>query len=150
MRTSVTTRQSDSATTPFPTFSQHLEDFLNSYPFHTTLMDRGDAWRPAVDIHESDGNLVLRAEIPGINERDIEVKLEGNVLTLKGERKPETEDRNNYYLQETFHGSFTRSFTLPETVDAEKIKADYKNGILTITIPQKPEVKPRSIPVSAG
>ena len=86
----------------------------------------------------------MRAEVPGVNEKDIELKLEGNILTLKGEKKQEhEEERNNYHRMESFYGSFTRSFTLPDTVDRDHIKADYKNGILTVTIPQKPEVRPR-------
>ena len=149
MRATSPNRQSDSTVSPFPTVSRLFEDFLNTYPFRTVAPERGDTWKPAVDILEKDGNLVIRADMPGISEKDIDLKLEGNVLTLKGERKPEPgEDRNSYYLAESFYGTFTRSFTLPQTVDAEKIKADYKNGILTVTIPQKPEVKPKTIPVS--
>jgi len=103
--------------------SRLFEDFLNTYPFRTVAPERGDTWKPAVDILEKDGNLVIRADMPGISEKDIDLKLEGNVLTLKGERKPEPgEDRNSYYLAESFYGTFTRSFTLPQTVDAEKNK----------------------------
>ena len=98
---------------------------------------------------EKDGNLVLRAEIPGVEQKDIEVQLDGNVLTLKGERKLEhQEDRNNYYRTERYSGTFARSFKLPETVDRDKIKADYRDGILTVTIPHRPELKPREIPVA--
>ena len=78
-----------------------------------------------------------------------ELKLEGNILTLKGERKMENEDeKGKYHRIESYYGSFTRSFRLPDTVDYEKINAEYKNGVLKVTIPQKPEVKPREIPVS--
>jgi HSP20 family protein len=150
MRATSPTRQSDSTAGAFPAVSRLFEDFLNTYPFRTLTYERGDTWKPAVDILEKDGNLVIRADMPGVTEKDIDLKLEGNLLTLKGERKPEPgEDRNSYYLAESFHGTFARSFTLPETVDSEKIKADYKNGILIVTIPQKPEVKPKTIPVSA-
>jgi len=104
---------------------------------------------PAVDVLEKDGNLILRAEVPGMNQKDIDLKLEGNVLTMKGEKKSSAEENDdNYRRIESCYGSFTRSFTLPETVEHDKIRADYKDGILTITIPQKPEVKPREIPVS--
>jgi HSP20 family protein len=106
---------------------------------------------PPVDILEKDGNLILRAELPGMSEKDIELKLEGNVLTLKGERKLEKEeDRQNFHRMESFYGTFSRSFTLPDTVDPDKISADYKNGILTVTVPQKPEAKARSIQVKAS
>ncbi len=133
-------------------FDRVLEDFFSDRPALPSLLEEG--WGPAVpavDILEKDGNLIVRAEMPGMNEKDIELKLEGNVLTLKGERKLDKEDSGrNYYRRESRRGSFSRSFTLPETIDAEKIKADYKNGVLTVTIPQKPEAKPRSIPVSVN
>jgi len=126
-----------------------FEDLFNDAVQASTLETR--SWSPAVDILEKDGNLVLRAELPGMNEKDIDLKLEGNVLTLKGERKFEDEqNRNNYHRVERFYGTFSRSFTLPETVDRDKIKADYKNGVLTVTIPQRPEVRPREIPVSVN
>ena len=112
-------------------------------------MEERHHWTPSVDIMEKDGNLVLRAELPGLTEKEIELKIEGNILTLKGERKMESEDeKGTYHRVESCYGSFTRSFRLPETVDSEKINAEYKNGILKVTIPQKPEVKPREIPVS--
>jgi HSP20 family protein len=102
-----------------------------------------------VDILEKDGNILLRAELPGMTEKQIELKIEGDTLTLKGERKMDSEDKSDSYRRvESFYGSFARTFRLPDTADAEKISADYKNGILTVTIPKKPEVKPREIPVS--
>jgi len=129
--------------------SPFFEDFFNDSPFRSSTFERADSWRPAVDVLEKDGNLVLRAEIPGVEQKDIEVHLDGNVLTVKGERKIEhQEDRNNYYRMERYSGTFARSFTLPETVDRDKIKADYKDGILTVTIPHRPELKPREIPVA--
>ena len=106
--------------------------------------------RPAVDILEKDGNLIMRAELPGIEEKDIELKLEGQVLTLRGERKFEKEDRReNYCRLERRYGAFSRSFALPDSADRDKIRAEYRNGVLTVTIPQKPEAKPRAIPVDA-
>jgi len=130
--------------------SSLFDDFLND-----TLMPSfpriNENWLPAVDVLEKDGNLILRAEIPGVNEKDIDLKLEGNVLTLKGEKRQESQEkRDNYHRMESYYGSFSRSFTLPESADRDQIKADYKNGILTITIPQKPEVRPREIPVAAN
>ena len=132
----------------FPTSAQLFEEFFNDFPFNSVPETR-ETWIPSVDILEKDGNLILRAELPGMTEKQIELKLEGNTLTLKGERKMEEEDnKGNYHRVESFYGSFTRSFRLPDTVDAEKINAEYKNGVLTITIPQRPEVRPREIPVS--
>ena len=131
-----------------PTVTRLFEEFFNEFPFNS-VPDTRDSWIPSVDILEKDGNLILRAELPGMTEKQIELKLEGNTLTLKGERKMENEDKkSNYHRIESYYGSFTRSFRLPDTVNPEKINAEYKNGVLTITIPQKPEVRPREIPVS--
>lgn len=133
-------------------FDRFFEDFLGDRPVLSSFLhDRTGVAVPAVDILEKDGNLVLRAELPGMNEKDIELKLEGNVLTLKGERKlEEKENGRNYHRVESFYGTFTRSFTLPDTVQPDRITADYKNGVLTVTIPQKPEAKARSIQVKAN
>jgi HSP20 family protein len=132
----------------YPTASRLFEEFFNDFPFASTP-ERNENWVPSVDILEKDGNLILRAELPGMTEKDIDVKLEGNTLTLKGERKMDKEDKkSNYHRIESFYGSFTRSFRLPDTVDYGKINAEYKNGVLTITLPQRPEVRPREIPVS--
>ena len=132
-----------------PTITRLFEDFFNDFPFSSSLPKARETWMPSVDILEKDGSFIVRAELPGMTEKDIELKLEGNTLTLKGERKMEkADDKTNYHRVESFYGSFTRSFRLPDTVDAEKISADYRNGVLTITIPQKPEVRPREIPVS--
>jgi HSP20 family protein len=106
---------------------------------------------PKVDILEKNGNLLLQVEVPGIKEKELDVKLEGNVLTLSGEKKLEKEDdRNNFHRRESYYGKFSRSFTLPETSALDKVKADYKNGVLTITVPQKEEARPREIPVKVN
>jgi len=140
----------DSPSRIFPEVSKFFEDFFSDMP-PSSASSRTEGWIPAVDVLECEGNLELRAELPGVNEKDIDLKIEGNVLTLKGERKfSDEEKKNNYHRIESFYGSFSRSFTLPDTIDTDKIKADYKNGILTVTIPQKPEVRPREIPVSVS
>ena len=132
-----------------PSTTRLFEEFFNDFPFSRPMLEGSDHWTPSVDIMEKEGNLILRAELPGLSEKQIELKLEGDTLTLKGERKMENEDKKEtYHRIESYYGSFTRSFRLPDTVDADKIHADYKNGVLTVTIPQKPEVKPREIPVS--
>ncbi len=131
----------------FPVANRLFEGFLRLSLL--LLSGRPETWNPSVDILEKDGNLVLRAELPGMTEKQIDLKLEGDTLILKGERKMESEDKKkNYHRVESFYGSFTRTFRLPETVDTDKINAEYKNGMLTVTLPQKPEVKPREIPVS--
>ena len=129
--------------------SEVFESILKDFPFSESL--RRENGLPAVDVMEKDGNLILKAELPGIEQKDIELTLEGNVLTLKGERKlDEREERSDYRRIESYYGSFSRSFSLPDTVDRDTIKADYRNGVLTVTLSQKPEMKPREIPVSAN
>jgi len=109
----------------------------------------GGNWAPAVDIFEQDGNIVLRAELPGLDPKDVDVRVENNVLTLRGERKLESEvKREDYHRVERSYGKFSRSFTLPTVVDTEKIKADYKDGVLQVSLPQREEAKPKQISIS--
>ena len=123
-----------------------FNSFFEDFPFGATF-ERQMA--PAVDILEKDGNLLIQAELPGINEKEIALKIEGNVLTLSGERKLENEEKRESYRRiERSYGSFSRAFTLPEAADRDKIKAEYKNGILTISVPLKPEARPREVPIS--
>jgi HSP20 family protein len=109
----------------------------------------GGTWAPAVDIFEHEGNLVLKAELPGIDPKDVEVHVENNVLTLRGERKFESEvKREQYHRVERAYGTFSRSFTLPNVVDTEKIKAEFKDGLLRVTLPQREEAKPKQISIA--
>lgn len=110
------------------------------------------AWVPPVDIYETDEHeVVLKAELPEMKREDISVTFENGVLTLKGERGFEQETKKeNYHLVERRHGAFSRSFTLPNTVDASRISAAYKDGILTIRLPQREEAKPKQIDVNIG
>ncbi len=107
-------------------------------------------WVPAVDIFENDKQeVVIKAELPEVKREDISVTFENNVLTLKGERKvEESTTREQFQRVERHHGSFTRAFTLPNTVDASRISASYKDGVLTITLPRREEAKPKQISVS--
>jgi HSP20 family protein len=124
-----------------------FEDLFNDWAVRSSSAG-GDNWKPPVDILEKNGDLILRAEVPGIDEKAIDLKLEGKVLTIRGERKPESDTNGfTYHRSETAYGSFARSFTLPDSADSDRITADYKNGILTITIPQKAEAKVRSIAI---
>ena len=107
------------------------------------------AWMPKVDILENKENLVLEAELPGLTRDDFELSFENNVLTLKGERKFEKKDESdNYHRVERAYGSFTRSFTLPSTVTADGARAEFENGILTISLPKREETKARKIEVT--
>ena len=108
------------------------------------------AWVPAVDIYETDQHeVVLKAELPDLKREDINLTFENGVLTLKGERKFEQEvKKENFQRIERRHGAFSRSFTLPNTVDASRISAHYKEGVLTIRLPQREEAKPKQIAVN--
>lgn len=111
----------------------------------------GGAWYPKVDIFEDKDRLVLEAELPGLNSDDFDLSFENNVLTLKGERKFERRtNEGDYHRVERSYGSFTRSFTLPQTVTADGAKAEFDNGILTITLPKREETKARKIEVQGG
>ncbi len=106
------------------------------------------SWNPAVDIYESENQLVLTAEIPGVDEKDVEIKIEDNTLTIKGERKFEKETKEeNYHRIERSYGSFYRSFTLPNYIDQDKIHAEHENGVLKITMPKKAELKPKKVKI---
>ena len=105
-------------------------------------------WTPAVDVAENENSLILKADLPGIEQNDIAINLENGTLTLKGERKFEkTEDKEGYHRIERGYGAFARSFTLPDSIDAEHVKAEFKNGVLTVTLPKKELAKPRAIKV---
>jgi HSP20 family protein len=108
------------------------------------------AWVPAVDIYETDAHeVVLKAELPDMKREDINITFENGVLTLKGERRfAQDVEKDNYQRIERRHGAFSRSFTLPNTVDAGKISASYKDGVLTIRLPQREEAKPKQIAVN--
>ncbi|HEY7161247.1 MAG TPA: Hsp20/alpha crystallin family protein [Acidobacteriota bacterium] len=111
----------------------------------------GGAWAPAVDIHETDQAIVLKADLPGLNPNEVDIRIEDNTLYLKGERKMENETKEeNYHRIERSYGSFSRSFILPRTVSADKISADYKNGVLNITMPKREESKPKQIRVNVN
>lgn len=109
------------------------------------------AWAPAVDIYETDQAIVLKADLPDMNPNEVDIRVEDNTLFLKGERKMEKETKEeNYHRVERAYGSFSRSFILPRTVSAEKITADYKNGVLNITMPKREESKPKQIRVNVN
>ena len=105
-------------------------------------------WSPAVDIYETENELVLKADLPEIDPKTVGIQMENGTLTLKGERKFEQQNNGKgFHRIERSYGAFVRAFSLPDTVDAEKVKADYKNGVLTITLAKKELAKPRTINV---
>lgn len=109
---------------------------------------RPAVWRPAVDVHEAGDNLVFRAELPGMNKEDVQINVENNVLSIKGERKFNDEvKRESYHRVERAYGSFCRSFTLPTSVDSKKIEAHMKDGVLEVVVPKSEEAKPKQIEI---
>ncbi len=108
-------------------------------------------WTPACDIYEDGDEILVRAELAGVDPKDVEIRFENGVLTLKGERKLEQEDRReNYHRLELSYGTFTRAFSLPASIDSEKIRAESKQGVLLVHLPKKPEAKPKSIQVKVS
>src|SRR5258705_954401 len=107
------------------------------------------AWNPNVDIYENKDQIVLEAELPGMNREDFDLTIENNVITLRGERRFEKkDDADNYHRVERAYGSFTRSFTLPQTVSGEGVSAEYRNGVLRVTLPKREETKARRIEIT--
>lgn len=123
--------------------SRIFGDYEDDAPTHTST------WRPAVDIFETKDNLVLRAEVPGVEKEDVKIHVENGILTISGERKFANEiNKDNYHRIERAYGTFYRSFTLPTKVDENRIEARYTNGVLEVTMPKKEEAKPRQISIS--
>jgi HSP20 family protein len=109
-------------------------------------------WSPAVDIYETENELVVKADLPEVDAKNVGIQLENGTLTLKGERKFEEQKNGHkgFHRIERSYGAFVRAFSLPDTVDGEKVKADYKNGVLTITLPKKEVAKPKMINVEVS
>lgn len=122
--------------------------------FESTFPRRADnsaltTWAPAVDIYETENELVVKADLPDVSEKDLDVRVENNMLTLRGERKFEKKvNEENYLRVERTYGAFSRSFSLPNTVNNEAIAAQYKNGVLTVTLPKRAESKPKQVKVN--
>jgi len=108
-------------------------------------------WAPAVDIYETEHELVVKADLPAIDPKDLDIRVENNILTIRGERKFEKKVNEDSYLRvERAYGGFSRSFALSSTVNTEAIKADYQNGVLSLSIPKREEAKPKQIKVNVG
>jgi len=109
------------------------------------------AWYPAVDVFEDRDAVKIVAELPGVKPQDVKLSLESNTLTIRGEKKQEAEERSErVHRYERSYGSFERTFVLPSTVDGEKISAEYRDGVLTVTVPKAERARPREIPVRTG
>jgi len=108
-------------------------------------------WAPAVDIYETENELVIKADLPDVNPQNLDIRVENNILTIRGERKFESKVKEDNYLRvERAYGSFSRSFSLANSVKTDDIKADYQNGVLTLSLPKREEVKPKQIKVTVG
>jgi HSP20 family protein len=122
-----------------------FEDSFRGTRSESTL----STWAPSVDIHETENALIVCADLPGISEKDLDVRVENNMLTIRGERKMDTSvNEDNYLRVERTYGSFSRSFSLPSAVNTEAIKADYTHGVLTVTLPKREESKPKQVKVN--
>lgn len=136
---------------PFRAMS--LQDQINRV-FNQAFERRGEesnltSWAPAVDIYESEHELVVKADLPDVDPKDLDIRVENNILTIRGERKFEKNvSTENYLRVERAYGTFSRSFALSNTVNTEAIKAEYQNGVLTLHIPKREEAKPKQIKVS--
>jgi HSP20 family protein len=132
-----------------------LQDRMNrlfqDFPAGRDELTATGAFVPAVDVYENEHAIILKVEVPGIEEKDLDVRMENNTLTIQGERKFEKEEKEeNFHRIERRYGSFSRMFTLPNTVDPEKVEAEYKNGILSLRLAKRAEAKPKQIKVNIG
>ena len=133
------------------TLQQHLNRLFGNSTEHSADAPNLTAWAPAVDIYETEHELVVKADLPDIDPKDLDIRVENNLLTIRGERKFEKKVAEDSYLRvERAYGSFSRSFSLANTVNSESIKADYQNGVLTLNVPKREEAKPKQIKVNVG
>jgi HSP20 family protein len=126
-----------------------LEPFFGRFAFVDDTLESGK-WAPAVDVAEEADKILVKVEVPGMNEQDLRVSFEDGLLTVSGERQFERKDDRNYHRIERTYGSFVRTFSLPRSVDASKITASYVNGVLEIEIPKLEEAKPKQIQINVG
>jgi HSP20 family protein len=133
------------------TLQDQVNRLFNDSFRHTDEEASLSAWAPAVDIYETGHELVVKADLPEVDPKDLDIRVENNILTIRGERKFEKKvNEDNYLRVERAYGSFARSFALANSVNADAIKADYQNGVLTLTIPKREEAKPKQIKVNVG
>jgi len=139
---------------PFRNLST-LQEQVNRL-FETSFKGNADnsaltTWVPAVDIYETENELVIKADLPEVAEKDVDVRVENNMLTIRGERKFEQNVKEDNYLRvERAYGSFSRSFSLPNTVNTEAIEANYKDGVLKVVLPKRAESKPKQVKINVS
>jgi HSP20 family protein len=136
---------------PFRDLARIQDEVNRLFDDRAYLTGESVGWTPSCDIYEDAEGVTLRFELAGVEPKDVDVRFENGVLTVRGERKLESDEkRANYHRIERSYGTFTRSFSLPGTLDPERIKAETKNGVLSITLPKKAEAKPRAIQVKVS
>jgi HSP20 family protein len=132
------------------TLQGEMNRLFNAF-FETGNGESARRWAPAMDLMEADGHLVLKADLPGLSEQDVQIEVSDNVLTVSGDRKAEHEEqRNGYYRVERAFGSFSRSLTLPDGIDVDRIEASFDKGVLEIRIPKPTEKEPRRISIGGS
>ena len=153
----ISSRSKRMALIRYPNFQTEFDDFPSGLRVFQDSLSRlfsepaSRPWSPSVDIFETENELVLKADVPDVEPKNISIQLENGTLTLKGERQYEENKSNRgFHRIERSYGSFSRAFSLPDTVDGEKVNADYKNGVLTVTLAKKEVAKPRSINIQVS
>lgn len=126
-------------------FNEALRDWFGQWRSTEEVGDQ--MWQPSVDIKETDDALTLLIDLPGLEKRDVQLSLDNNVLTIKGERKFEHEEKEQYYRLERVYGAFCRTFTLPRNIEGDAVKAQFENGVLTVTLPKLEEARPTQIEI---
>jgi HSP20 family protein len=132
-------------------FWREMDDLWNRFFGEMPLAEGAWEWMPSVDVSETDGTIMVKAELPGMDAKDIDIDVSGDILTLRGEKKTEEEKKEaRYYCRERHYGSFQRSFRLPGGVQSDKVDAEFKNGVLTIKLPKSKESKEKKIEIKAA
>ncbi len=129
---------------PFHELRREIDRLFQEFFGKSTLPEKFEMfeWIPAVDVSETEDNIIVKADLPGVKPEEIEINISDNILTIKGEKKKEEEEKKeNFYRVERYYGSFMRAIQLPVDIDVEKVKATYKDGVLKITLPKKAEAK---------
>lgn len=131
------------------TLRKEMDTLLNKFFGKPSLVEAfGGEWSPTLDVSETDVSIIVKAELPGLEAKDIDVSLSGDVLTIKGEKRKEEEEKDEqYHYSERYYGSFQRSFRLPTTIQSDKIEAGFEKGVLKITLPKTEEAKKKEIKI---
>jgi len=148
MRSLVPRRWREDAEHPLTAFQREMNRLMESFLGTSPFPEAKGEWVPALDVAETENEIVVKAEVPGIDKKDIDVTIRGDRLTISGEKKDERkEKKDTYTVYERRHGSFSRTITLPTDVNLDKVEAEFKNGVLTIRLPKTEETKARRISV---